>query len=150
MFTILEAHSWASQVVLVVKNPSANAEDTRDTGLIPGSGRSPGGGNGNPVQYLCLEKSMDRRAQRAAVHGISQRWTLPKPFSTQYTHINKGSYLVLSNSKAWFLPPLLPHPRQTLTPSVLSPPSQTDPSIQHVHSCLWTIAAAVPSIKTFP
>ena len=45
-----------------LKNPPANAGDTGDAGLIPGSGRSPGGGNGNPLQYSCLEKSMDRGA----------------------------------------------------------------------------------------
>ena len=45
---------WASQVVPVVKNPPANARDMRDTGSIPGSGRSPGGGHGNPLQYSCL------------------------------------------------------------------------------------------------
>ena len=47
----------ACQVALVVKNPPANAGDTRDAGLIPGSGRSHGGGHGNPLQYSCLEKS---------------------------------------------------------------------------------------------
>ena len=52
----------ASQVVLVVKNPPANAGDTRDMGLIPGSGRSPRVGNGNPLQYSCLENPMDRGA----------------------------------------------------------------------------------------
>ena len=46
---------WASQVVLVVKNLPANAGDIRDTGSIPGWGRSPGGGNGNPLQYSCWE-----------------------------------------------------------------------------------------------
>ena len=46
----------------VVKNPSANAGDTRDTGLISGLGRSLGEGNGNPLQYSCLETSMDRGA----------------------------------------------------------------------------------------
>ena len=54
---------WASQVALVVKNPPANAGDAKDTGLIPGSGRSFGGGYGNPLQYSCLENPMDRRAQ---------------------------------------------------------------------------------------
>ena len=44
----------------VVKNPPANAGNARDSGLIPGSGRSPGEGNGNPLQYSCLENSMDR------------------------------------------------------------------------------------------
>ena len=46
----------------MVKNPPANAGDTRDTGLIPGSKRSPGVGNGNPLQCSCLESSMDREA----------------------------------------------------------------------------------------
>ena len=46
----------------VVKNLSVKAGDIRDAGLIPGFGRSPGGGNGNPLQYFCLENSMDRGA----------------------------------------------------------------------------------------
>ena len=46
-------------MVLVVKNPPANAEDLRDKGSIPGSGRSPGEGNGNPLQYSCLENAME-------------------------------------------------------------------------------------------
>ena len=52
--------SFVSWVELVVKNPPANAGDTREVGLIPGLGRSPGVGNGNPLQYSCLESSMDR------------------------------------------------------------------------------------------
>ena len=52
----------ASQVVVVVKNPPANAGDARDVGLIPGSGRSPEGGNGNLLQYSCLQNSIDRGA----------------------------------------------------------------------------------------
>ena len=62
----------ASQVVLVVKNPPANSEDNGDTGLIPGSGRSSGGGNGNPLQYSCLENRMDRGAWWATVHGVAE------------------------------------------------------------------------------
>ena len=53
----------ASQVALVVKNPLANAGDTGDSGLIPGLGRSSGGGNGNRLQYSCLENPMDREAR---------------------------------------------------------------------------------------
>ena len=49
---------WASQVALQVKNPSAKAEEVRDTGWIPGLGRSPGGGNGNSLQNSCLENPM--------------------------------------------------------------------------------------------
>ena len=51
-----------TQVALVVKNPPANAGDIRDTGSIPGWGRSPGGGRGNPLQYSCLKNLMDRGA----------------------------------------------------------------------------------------
>ena len=54
--------SKSSYVVLVVKNPPADEGDIRNVGLIPGSGRSPGGGNGSPLQYSCLGNSMDRRA----------------------------------------------------------------------------------------
>ena len=57
---------------MVKKNPPANAEDTGEMSSIPGSGRSPGVGNGNPFQYFCLEDSMDRGAWWATVHG-SQR-----------------------------------------------------------------------------
>ena len=60
---------WASQVVLIVKNPPASAGDSGDTGSIPGSGRSPGEVNGNPLQYSCLENTMDRGAWQATVHG---------------------------------------------------------------------------------
>ena len=54
-------------VDIVVKNPPANAGHAGDSGLIPGSGRSPGGGNGNPLQYSCLENPMDRGAWRPTV-----------------------------------------------------------------------------------
>ena len=54
----------------VVKNTSVKAIHKRDVGSIPGSGRSPGAGNGNPFQYSCLENSMDREAWRATVCGV--------------------------------------------------------------------------------
>ena len=56
----------------VVKNPPANVGDL---GLIPGSGRSSGEGNGNPLQYSCLENHMDRGAWQAVVHGVTKSWT---------------------------------------------------------------------------
>ena len=68
----VSAH-WASQVALVVKNLLANAGDIKEVGSIPGSGRSPGGGHGNPLQYSCLENPMDREAWRATVHGVTKR-----------------------------------------------------------------------------
>ena len=56
----------------VVKNPTAHAGDIRDAGSIPGLGRRPGEGNGNPLQYSCLENSMDRGAWWATVHGVTK------------------------------------------------------------------------------
>ena len=64
--------NWASQVALVVKNPPANAGDVRDSGLIPGSGRSPGGWHGNPLQYSFLENPMDREAWWASLQGLKE------------------------------------------------------------------------------
>ena len=58
----------------VVKNPPANAGDARNVGLIPGSGRSPAGGTGNPLQYSCLENSIDRGAWWATIHGVTKSW----------------------------------------------------------------------------
>ena len=59
----------------LVKNLSANVEDVRDVGLIPGSGSSPGGGNGNPLQYSCLGNPMDRGTWWATVCGFSKSRT---------------------------------------------------------------------------
>ena len=73
---------WASQVALVVKIPPANAGDVRDAGLIPRSGRSPGGGHGNPLQYSCLENPMDRGAWWATVHGVAKSRAQLKWLST--------------------------------------------------------------------
>ena len=65
----------ASQVALVVKNPPANAGVARNVGSIPGLRRSPGEGNGNPLQYSFLENSMDRGAWQATVHGVAKSRT---------------------------------------------------------------------------
>ena len=59
-------------VVLVVKNPPASAGDAGDLGLISGSGRTAGGGHGNPLQYPCLENPMDRGAWWTTVHGVAK------------------------------------------------------------------------------
>ena len=71
--------SRASQVVLMVKNLPANAEDTRNMGSIPGSGRSPRVGNGTSLQYCCLGNSMDKRVWKATVHGITKSQTQHVP-----------------------------------------------------------------------
>ena len=66
---------WASQVTLVLKNLPANAGTVKDAGSIPGSGRSPAGGHGNPLQYSCLENPMERAAWQATVPRVAKSWT---------------------------------------------------------------------------
>ena len=70
----------------MVKNLPANAEDIRDVSLIPGPGRSPGGGHGNPLQYSCLENPMVRGTWWATVHKVAKSQTQLKRLST-HTHI---------------------------------------------------------------
>ena len=66
----------------MVKNPLANAGDTGDVGLTPGSGGSPGGENGNPLQYSCLENRIDRGAWRVTVPGVAKSRTRLKLLSS--------------------------------------------------------------------
>ena len=66
---------WSSYVMLVVKNLPANAGDIREAGSIPGSGRSPGGGLGNPFQYSCLENSMGGGAWWTTVCEVAKSRT---------------------------------------------------------------------------
>ena len=70
--------AWASQGVVVVKNLPAYGGDVRAVGSIPGLGRSPGGGHGNPLQYSCLENPMDRGAWWATVHRVAKSQTQVK------------------------------------------------------------------------
>ena len=78
--------SWATREAPVIKNPPPNAGDARDTGLIPGSGRSPGEGNGNPLPYSCRENPMDRGAWWTMVHRVAKSWTLLKWLSAHAHH----------------------------------------------------------------
>ena len=84
---------WASQVVLVVKNLPANAGDKRDAGLTPGSGRSPGGGHGNPLQHSCLENPMDRRHWQAMVLRVAKSQTRLKHLSTHSCTVHNAQTL---------------------------------------------------------
>ena len=65
-------------MALAVKNLSANAGDIRDIGSVPGLGKSPGGGYGNPLQYSCLENPMDRGDWQATVHRLAESLAQPK------------------------------------------------------------------------
>ena len=68
----------------MVKNPPANAGTAGDKGSTPGSGRTPGGGNGYPLQYSCLENPMDRGAWQATVHRVTKSQTQLKQISTAH------------------------------------------------------------------
>ena len=83
-------------MALVVENLPASAGDIRDMGLIPGSGRFPGGGHGNPLQYSRLENSMDRGTWGATVHRVTKS-------QTQLKHLNMHTCILLSNAvlKHW-------------------------------------------------
>ena len=81
----------ASQVVLVVKNPSANSGDIRDVGSIPGLGRSPERGNGNSLQHSCLENPMDRGAWRAMVQLAKSQTQLKQLSMHACIVLNVGS-----------------------------------------------------------
>ena len=83
----------AHQVALVVKNTLANAGDTGDVGSIPGLGRSPGEGSGNPLQYSCLENPMDGGAWQATVDGVTKELDMLKHTHT-YTHTHKCETLL--------------------------------------------------------
>ena len=96
-------HSFIhSQVVQVVKNQPANAEDIRNAALIPRSGRSLGEGNGKPLQYSCLENPIDRGSWWAIVHGVtrSQTW-----LNTHYYNIidqsDPASFQILNVLTMW-------------------------------------------------
>ena len=70
----------------MIRNLPANSGDLRDAGSVPGSGRSPEGGHGNPFQYSCLENPMDRADLWATVHGVTKSWTRVKSLSKHIVH----------------------------------------------------------------
>ena len=99
------------KVAQLVKKLPANAGDTRDMSSIPGSGRSPGGGHGNPLQYFCLENSMDRGAWWVTVHGVKNSGTWlnacvhAHAHTHTHTHTNdkKGMGYKNPDMEDWFL-----------------------------------------------
>ena len=84
-----------SQVALMVKSLPAKAGNIRDAGLIPGSGRSSGGGHGNPLQYSFLENPTDRGARRATVYRVTKS-------QTQLKQLSMKIYVLASNYKTIF------------------------------------------------
>ena len=77
----------------MVKNPPANAGGPRDAGSIPGSGRSPGEGHGNPFQYSCLENPMGRGIWQATVYRVDKESETTEQLSTAHTHTHTLKYI---------------------------------------------------------
>ena len=86
----------------MIKNPPANAGDVRDTGLIPGSGRSPGGGHGNPLQYSFLENPMDGGAWQATGHRVAKSQTRLKRVGMHaHTHTHTHTHTHVCNAQLY-------------------------------------------------
>ena len=100
VFSLAPLRGRVSQVALVVKNPPANAGDIRDVGSIPGLGRSPGGGHGNPLPYSCLKNAMDRGPWQAMVHGLTKSWTILEQLITHALLIGRCYYYYYFHSEA--------------------------------------------------
>ena len=112
----------------MVKNLPAN---TGDLGSIPGSGRSPGEGNGYPLQHSCLEKSMNRGAWQATVTGITKSWTLN---DLHFTSLPRGASLVVQRVKC------LPAMQETWVQSL----GQEDPLEKEMATHSSTLAWKIP------
>ena len=99
IFMVPALKEGASQVVLVVKNPPANAGDVRNVSSIPRLRRSPGGGHGNPLQYSCLENSMDCSLAGYSPQGCkeSARLILSPSLSHRHSRVALGKCCVVSN-----------------------------------------------------
>ena len=95
--SILSPSSRASQVVLVVRNLPARAGDARNVGSILGLGRSPGEGNGNPLQYSCLKNHMDRGGWWATVHGVTKSLTRLSTHTHIHTHTHTHTHTLPSS-----------------------------------------------------
>ena len=84
-----------------VSDGKESACNAGNLGLIPGSGRSPGKGNGNPIHYSCLENSMDREAWRATVHGVTKSQTQLIKACLMCSHVVGRGYAKIKLKKGW-------------------------------------------------
>ena len=143
----------ASQVVLVVKNLSANVGHARDESSTPGSGRSPGAGNGNPLQYSCLEDFMDWGAWGATVHGVAED-------TTEHAHRHVFTFyfpkqIILLDSKIACQYPLHFFPtisqqkqtQQMISSSISQKNKTWNASASKLHCLLWSLQNACIGVQ---
>ena len=122
-----------TSVVLVLKNPPANAWDIRDLELTPGSGRCPGEENGNPLQYSCLKNPVDQGAWWTTVHGVTESQTVLKWLGTMYwpavALMMTYKKSKASNNKGYLLHT---HPQLSCNSAGLGFRVRLDPGLLHV------------------
>ena len=105
VWIILTLYNLMNGASYVVNNPPANTGDLRDVGSIPGWGRSPGGGHGNPLRYSCLENPMDRGAWWSMVHRIAESWKWLKQFGTPaHNLMNTHTHVIGEGTQPYFSP----------------------------------------------
>ena len=137
----------------MVKNPPANAGDSS---LISGSGRSPGGGNGNPLQYSCLGNPMDRGAWRATVHGVAKSWTRlsTHTYSGTFSSVQFSHSVVSDSVTPWTMarqaPLSMGFPRQEYRNGLLFPSPGDLPNLGIEPTSLMSPALAGGFFTTEP
>ena len=105
MLAVADGTGARSHSALVAQTGKASAYNAGDLGSIPGSGRAPGEGSGNPFKYSCLENPMDGGARWAAVHGVAQSWTRLSDFTfTFHFHALEKEMATHSSVLAWRIP----------------------------------------------
>ena len=146
----------------MVKNPPVSAADIRDSSSIPGSGRSSGGRNGNPLQYSCLENPVDRDAWRATVYGVTKSWAQLKRLSMHAgTRLSRTGCIQFSSVQSLSRVRLFATPRTAAcqaSPSITN--SQSLPKLMSIESVmpsshlilchpLLLLPSIFPSIRVF-
>ena len=132
-------------MVLVVENQLTNVREIRVTSSIPGSGRSPGGGNGNALQYSCLENPRDGGAWWIAVYEVTQSWTLLKRLSSSRSNEVKYSDFYFQKAKTYRI-----YVHGCLVTSVMSDPMDCSPpgfSVQGILQARILECVAIPSSR---
>ena len=128
----------------MINNPPANAQDVGTAVSIPGSGRSPGGGHGNPLQYSCLESPMDRGAWWATVHSVTKNQTQLKQLSahTQIQNLRHNEVVWLDQGHKQWVPKLgfEPQPYASWAPTLNHSGRMGDKvgSLRHPHLLSWS------------
>ena len=137
---------WASQEALLVKNLPASAGNVRDSGSIPGSGRSPGGRRGHPLQSACLENPHGQRSLAATVHGVAKSWTRLKQLSIFIALPQLQNRMVMVSAPwRFFTEPVKSRAQCSTKVDILSPLQETDKKAEGLEERLATFGG--PTVR---